>query len=254
MVDVSLPMDEMHKLSQKCKDKKFTWIDHHISAITDYTNLKSDFGLSDFCQGSLEVGKAACELTWNYFFPDNKMPLSIALLGDYDVWRNTDKAKWNDLIMPFQLGIRLICNSAETFPEELLHTNMVDGPSVECRALTNTILEHGQVILAYQKKNDERAAKSSFVAEFKGLRALCLNIGGANSTVFDSKYNPEEHDIMMIFAYNGKCWKATLYSAKEEVNCSIFAKELGGGGHHGAAGFQTDDIFKLLKSEDLYKK
>src|SRR6478752_505357 len=62
MVDVSLPMHEMEELS-KHSGYNMTWIDHHISAISDYKN-HDHFGIT----AVLENGISACEGAWKYLF------------------------------------------------------------------------------------------------------------------------------------------------------------------------------------------
>jgi nanoRNase/pAp phosphatase (c-di-AMP/oligoRNAs hydrolase) len=52
---------------------------------------------------------------------------------------------------------------------------------------------------------------------------------------------------MLTFQYDGKAWQCSIYTTKNDIDCSVIAKSLGGGGHAGAAGFTTDAIFKLIK-------
>lgn len=62
--DISFPMEYMFKLHA---EKDVTWIDHHASAIAQYdAYLEKAGGLG--IKGLREIGKAAIELTWNYFF------------------------------------------------------------------------------------------------------------------------------------------------------------------------------------------
>lgn len=243
-IDPIKRMAKMFELSKRFK--KLTWIDHHKSAIETYTKFKDEFnnGL-DFCQGHLEVGKAACELTWKFFFPDEDTPPAISLLGAYDVWRHNAEPKWDEEIYPFQMGMRLTCSKPERFP-----TILFEGTR-DSRHLLETILEHGKVIVAYQKNIDERTCHHAFEAEIGGLRAICVNAGGIGSIAFQSVYDPEKHDVMVPFTFNGRFWKASLYTTNPEIDCSAVAKSFGGGGHRAAAGFQTDDIFKILKIKDL---
>jgi oligoribonuclease NrnB/cAMP/cGMP phosphodiesterase (DHH superfamily) len=57
MCDISFPKEEMEKLRTK-----LTWIDHHISALNQNGHLDYD--------GIQRTDFAACELTWQYFFPE----------------------------------------------------------------------------------------------------------------------------------------------------------------------------------------
>lgn len=237
MIDVSLPIEEMRKLSYH-SDGRFTWIDHHISAIKDYVDVQG--GNNPFkCNAVLENGIAACEGGWKYLFPDVRMPMAVKLLGEYDTWRNQDKDRWDKYIMPFQYGMRMKCQSAETFPQELLNQ---EENSENSFGVVSELIEIGKAILEYQKTQNERACKSSFEIEFEGLKAICLNNGGANSQVFDSVYDPQKHDVMLPFFFTGKHWKFSLYTTKDEIDCSVIAKSKGGGGHKKAAGFELSDL------------
>ncbi len=234
MIDVSLPMAEMLKLAQH-SGYQLTWIDHHISAINDYNKFIGDG--ESFCTAVLENGIAACEGGWKHLFPDEKMPTSVKLLGEYDTWRNQDNGRWNYKIMPFQYGMRMCCSSPETFAPELLYQDD-EAMDYAIGAIINT----GNTILAYQKTQNERACKSSFEIEFEGLKAIALNNGGANSQVFESVYDESKHDVMIPFVFTGKHWTFSLYSTKPEIDCSIIAKSKGGGGHKQAAGFQLKEL------------
>jgi oligoribonuclease NrnB/cAMP/cGMP phosphodiesterase (DHH superfamily) len=244
MIDVSLPMSAMLDLA-RYSGWKLTWIDHHASAIKDFNEFTSG-GESPFT-AVLQDGIAACEVGWKYLFPDEEMPTAVKLLGEYDTWRNSDKEKWDNTILPFQYGMRMICSSPETFPEELFSNENEIGifiADVHCAK----IADNGQLILKYQKQQNERSAKFlAFECEFEGLRAICINSGGANSQLFDSVYDEEKHDIMIPFAYTGKHWTFSLYTTKDAVDCSQLAKSKGGGGHKKAAGFKLDYLPENFK-------
>jgi oligoribonuclease NrnB/cAMP/cGMP phosphodiesterase (DHH superfamily) len=245
MADVSLPMSIMFKVAQ-ASNFQFLWIDHHASAIQEYQNWLLDINrnqedktLSPF-KAVLQDGIAACEIAWGYFFPDESMPLAIKLLGEYDTWRNQDKVRWENEILPFQFGMRQVCNSLENFPMHLLEKG--------AESQVQKIIENGKVILAYQAQINEVQCKKAFEFEFEGLRAICLNGGGFNSDVFKTVYDETKHDIMMPFQWTGKFWTISLYTTKNEVDCSIIAKSKGGGGHKKAAGFQVQDIRTVFSS------
>lgn len=238
MIDVSLPMDDMLKLARHIEGK-FTWVDHHISAINEFNNFKIDG--PGWITAVLENGIAACELAWKYLFPEEPMPEAILLLGEYDTWRNQNKKKWDEEILPFQFGLRMYCTSPETFPESLFQNNTL-SPVID-------IINQGDTVLMYlDQYNAGQCKKAAFEINFLGHRAICLNGGGFNSDVFKSVYDPKKHDIMMPFQFNGKFWVVSLYTTKEDVNCSHIAKMLGGGGHAKASGFQfTSGIDELFK-------
>lgn len=248
MIDVSLPMDEMFVLARQVKS--FTWIDHHVSAIKAYWEfVAAGNGAKNF-NVVLENGIAACEGGWKYLFKDEKMPTVVSMLGEYDTWRNQDKDRWENIILPSQYGMRLHCNSVETFPSNLLKDIEWDNT----RNPVWDIVEEGRTILKYQKMQNEYACRYAFEAEFEGLKAICLNSGGANSQLFESVYNESKHDLMIPFFYSGSNWTFSLYTTKDEIDCSVIAKSKGGGGHKKAARFKQDYLPENFKKNDESKE
>lgn len=99
MVDFSLPWPLMQEMAQKASH--LIWIDHHQTAIDEFGKQELPYnGTRVF--PVLCIGVAACELCWEYFFPEKEMPVSVYLLGRYDVWNH----KSDNRILPFQYGMR----------------------------------------------------------------------------------------------------------------------------------------------------
>lgn len=87
IVDFSFTPEVMSKILNRTND--IIWIDHHKTA-QNYHYNKILKGIRDFT----EPGRAACELTWHYYFPNKTLPEAVALIADKDVWTwkldNTD--------------------------------------------------------------------------------------------------------------------------------------------------------------------
>lgn len=102
MVDFSLqPFEKMLELKEKCG--LLVWIDHHQSAIDDFNEHIENIA-TRFIHGILRADKAACELTWEYYFPNKPMPRAVKLLGRYDVWDHD----YSPNVLPFQYGMRAV--------------------------------------------------------------------------------------------------------------------------------------------------
>ncbi len=256
MIDVSLPMDEIMKLSYHC-DGNLIWIDHHKSAIDAFLSYPihtptriNSIGTEQIVvykdksiTAVLKDGIAACEIAWQYFFYGIEMPEAIKLLGEYDTWRNTDKDRWENEILPFQFGMRMFCSSPETFPA----TTFVDNEKVE------RTIQEGKTVLKYQAQINERQCKNTlFEFDLDGLRAIGMNNGGFNSDVFKSVYNEDKHDIMVMFQLQkNKMWQISFYSTKKDIDCSVIATKYKGGGHKGAAGTTVKQLPKFI-SDIIY--
>jgi len=233
MTDISFPMEDMQHLSGRCG---LTWIDHHISAINQY-NLYHNFS----CRALLDTTISACEATWKHLFPDKGVPVAIQLLGEYDTWRYSDTPRWEEIILPFQYGMRLRCSSVDTFDSFLFN----DAPLN--RLLTSDdeislIIEEGKTVIKYQRQIDQVQCKKAWVTQFFGFRALVMNGSQFSSLSFKSVYDESLHDIMMVFQYNGAIdkWVFSIYTTND-IDCSAIAKAMGGGGHAKAAGFELDN-------------
>jgi hypothetical protein len=226
------------------ESKHFTWIDHHKSAIDAYNDaVENGIGFRSMDVHVLEVGRAACELTWEYLFPGEELPLAVLLLGAYDVWRKKDLKAWEEQVMPFQYGIRMESSSVDTFPMTLLDSDYrVEG-----------IIQIGNSILEYQKGQNEGLMKGAFKTEVHGYQAVCCNIGlvNFNSQSFSSVFDPEEDEIMIAFCYLGPSldqWRISFYTEDPNIDVSVLAKKYGGGGHRGAAGCQVRNWKQVISN------
>ena len=99
-----------------------------------------------------------------------------------------------------------------------------------------------------------------FNIDYFGKVYKCLAIFQyGNSMVFGDKIN--DYDIVSLIRFNGSQYVYSLYSNKDDIDCSEIASTLGtidglgGGGHPGAAGFQAysnimhkDAIITVAKS------
>lgn len=227
MVDFSLqPFEDMEKLNDTCVE--LHWFDHHKTAIDEAH--KRGF----FASGvqSLEVGKAACELVWGWL-NETEIPPTVRLLGRYDVWDHS-----NPDTLPFQYGMRFI---EDTSPDDQnLWVPLFKGSN----KYFHEILSRGRVLLKYETTQNAKFCKAyAFKTELNGMKAICANRGFTNSKLFDSVYDPEEHHLMIAFCrlkLPAQKWTVSLYSTRDDVDCSAIAKSFGGGGHKGAAGFQCE--------------
>lgn len=245
MIDVSLPPDKMFELS-KHTNNQLTWIDHHISAINAHNNFAAN--KDPFLTPVLEVGIAACEIGWKYLFPDKTMPEAVKLVGEYDTFRRSNKKRWENKILPFQYGLRTVASTVDDVFNWLLMMYSLEfeknyDNNIELR------IDAGKLILAYQDQISKvQMEKAAFECEFEGLKAICLNGSSMvfNSLSFKSVYDESKHDVMVLFQFTGDQWKFTLYTTKNDVDCSAIAKSKGGGGHKQAAGFETKDIRSIF--------
>ena len=233
MCDFSLqPFDDMAKLEEL--GNEFIWIDHHGSAMNEYRRWQESHDGFKIA-GIREIGKAACELTWEYLYPNEEMPWAVRYLGRYDVWDHV-----NPDVMSFQLGMRAK-NPDEVKPHRTLMWTWLLNASKS--SLTH-IVKEGRIIHDYMQSEYERYARSySFEGTYDGRPALFCNRGMTGSKLYDSVWNEDKYELMVSFIKNPYgTWTVSLYTTHGDVDCGAIAKSKGGGGHEMAAGYQVDNL------------
>jgi oligoribonuclease NrnB/cAMP/cGMP phosphodiesterase (DHH superfamily) len=236
MVDFSLePFEDMIRLADYAN---LIWIDHHKTAI----EAAEKAAINGYVPGLREIGKAGCELTWEwvqrYITHERlKVPCVVYLLGRYDVWADDDP-QWESAILPFQYGMR----TYDTDP----NNHHFWGEYLEAHhlhAFISDTISAGRAILEYIKATDAKYMKAmAHTIMFEGLKCLAINRLLVNSLAFASMWDPKEYDVMLAYGFRGKGWTVSLYSNQNHVDCGEVAKKYGGGGHKGAAGFQCDEL------------
>lgn len=263
MCDVSFPLDEMIKLHDKIE-----WIDRHISAIESIDRHFQQMSMR--IAGKRDTGFAACELTWKYFFTNEEMPEIVRLLGRYDCFghKGTDEEQ---KVLEFQYGARqVITNYEEAY--EWLTAELYGYQDFKD---TNEIQSSGESIYRYLCTEAKQVYKNGFEVEFHlaGLvdpydikvlrkyikqpvkcvdtfetyRFICINRERFNPVNFGIDYHKEGYDGAACFHYANGEWHFSLYNDNGLVDCSQIAKQFGGGGHKGAAGFIIKNITDIIK-------
>lgn len=230
MVDFCLqPFEDMKKLNRLCR---LVWIDHHASgSISEATAQRFVASGGQV----LDSSQAACELTWSYVFPLLSIPRAVFYLGRHDVWDHTDP-----LTLPFQYGLRLRGNTSpdQAFWGSLFHASDLD---------ISVIADAGKLIIEYEISQNAKFCQTyAFETKLSTanglLRAICVNRTFCNSSLFNSVYDPDKHDIMIAFGRLNKRWVVSLYTTKDNIDCGAVALSYKGGGHKKAAGFTCDEL------------
>lgn len=218
--DISLPLDFMFELNQT---KDFTWIDHHVSVITEYDKAISQ-GQKPI-KGIRRVGTAAICLTWEYFHPQENVPEGIHLIGLNDIFDLRD-----DRVRPFEYAFQSL---GVNRPQDKSWTEMINN-QMDIAGM----VDKGRSILSWIRSRNYRLVRSmAFESQYMGHKCICANMAQGYSEFFDSIENIEEYDFMVNFFMNRQNrWNLSFYTAKDNVDVSQIAATMGGGGHQKAAG------------------
>ena len=244
MCDISFPKNHMESLQYKLGNN-FIWIDHHISAINDNKIFIKDTDEEVILYKGLRDTKfAACELTWQYFFPNEQMPEIVRLLGRYDCFghKGTDE---EIKVLEFQYGARAYIKNYED-----AYSFLIEELSETESSIVNRLHLEGISIYQYLCTEAKQSYKNGFeisliynpqIEQGTGeyVKFICINKERFNPINFGIDYHKDGYDGVASFHYDGKTnlWKFSLYNDNGDVDCSIIAKQFGGGGHKGAAGF-----------------
>lgn len=219
--DIALPVKYMLDLNKKID---LTWIDHHISVISEYDELMKS-GEYEPIKGIRKTGTAALVLTWQYFYPDSELPEGLRLLGLNDIYDLRDRR-----VRPFEYAVQTY---GVNRPTDKIWSQIIDG-ELDIKQM----VEKGNAILSWVRHRNYRLIRGmGFESEYKGFRCICSNMAQGQSEFFDSLDNIRDYDFMVNFFMNKKNkWNLTFYTYKDNVDVSKIAAEFGGGGHAKAAG------------------
>ena len=259
MCDISFSAEEMKKISSKT-----IWIDHHISSILDWQNVElSDLDNKIYqLEGIRDTKFAACELTWMYLFPNETIPEIVRLLGLYDSFRHkcTDD---EEKVLEFQYGARSIIKNYE---------DAYDYLNIEYRKygeynqeINKRISDKGLSIYQYlctdaihiYNTGFEIILQEPYVGQWgsgkENRKFICINNERFNPSNFGINYHDDGYDGCACFYYDNGMWNFSIYNANGLVDCSLIAKQYGGGGHMGASGMMlnTEQFLKLINSKNV---
>lgn len=263
MVDFALyvPGDgfaRMHRISQIVGPLNFIWIDHHKSSVEaaregTFCMLAPGVVCWHARGVAVEGDKAACLLAYEYLLavkgPEAApIPEWLRFLSDWDTWmwvKSADQA-YRENVKSLQFGIK----SEAHAPHDYLWDSLLDFGSSIARA----VIAQGNVVREYLARQEAESIPGlAFRCQLSGLNAVALNRGcGSETFGFVRKDWMDSAQLLISFVRTRWFWKFTLFRgpAGQDVDCSAIAKQYGGGGHPGAAGFQCQELPFVIKEEE----
>lgn len=205
----------------------FTWIDHHATRKA-LAKLMQERGLNV----TFSTDEAACVLTWRHLFGDNPLWPAVTLAGIYDVWNADGAEGWTwDQALAFQFWLK-------QFPLDpaFAANQIVKMTSNDCLSAISV----GKAIQTAFTSEWQHQSRYSFPLtvplQGRTWRLLCLN-SPAHTSHAAPNFDPNQHDAILLFHYNGKTWEFSIYDPAKRNPCNEFALAHGGGGHPYAAGW-----------------
>lgn len=226
MVDISFDRQLLETIS---KEHELTIIDHHASTIPKVKGLK----ISE----RLDTTYAACELCWQYFF-SSSTPELVRLLGLYDSFRHKGTEE-EIYVLEFQYGARSWISGVDGAINSLTIA-MISEDSWQF--LLGTIYSRGHAIYKYLCTEAVHSYAHRFDVHYNGYKFACINQERFNPVNYGIDYHSDGYDAFICFWYVNDKFLYSIYNDNGQFDCSEFATRLGGGGHKGAAGWQSSEL------------
>ena len=217
-------------------------IDHHKTAEKELCNISDKNKIFD-------MNKSGAVLTWEYFFPDKKVPLLFQHIQDRDIW--TKKLKGTDAVAVVLQDMNKTIENVEDWQYYL------DDDTIP------KLIDKGSSVLEHQKQNLKKLRRSSYIDEW----TLCLEDGKlrkhkvvvVNSPLLQSDLGGmlllldefREARFAAIYYYNGVNTVFSLRSCDDKQDVSVVAKLFGGGGHRNASGCALKGFSKKLEHSHI---
>jgi oligoribonuclease NrnB/cAMP/cGMP phosphodiesterase (DHH superfamily) len=222
LVDFSYDIDTMRKMAKLANS--VTILDHHKSAELAIQPLLDE----GIVQGTFASDKSGALLTWAWLFPDDRPPILLEHVSDRDLWK-------------FDLDdSREVEAALSSYPMEIDTWDQLMVGSL------GDYIKEGKAILRSQRqKIKQHLVSTQRTVELAGYRVPMANVPYAwASEAGELMYANKPFSISFVIQRDNV--KFSLRSAKHTgVDVREIAEIYGGGGHNGAAGFETD--FEFLK-------
>jgi len=210
---VDFSFDNMQELKQYTD--KLCWIDHHKTAIDK--NDKNIYGIRD-------ISKSGCELTWQHFFPEIKMPRAVELIGDRDMWI----FKYGDDTRAYHEYVSMKFKKPNI---ELFNKYMVDEA-----------IKNGMILLDKKKEHVRRSFEQGWDIVFQGHKTRVINSNLNVSDTGEYCYKDKGYAVAMIWSIRND---EVIFSLRSDtVDVCKLAEKYNGGGHKFSAGFKIKTVDK----------
>ena len=230
VTDFSLPEHEF----DKCKRLgiEVVLLDHHEFK---YKELEAH-GYS--FPGLRNPEMSGSELAWRFLFPSSPVPRVIRIVTSYDLWKfNEPKTK------EFAAGIQMFEQRA-AYKSCYIWGKLLSPYQDIAESTLENVIKIGERIVNYEQTHNALICKDvSYRATLPtGQKCLVAAIKGANSSFFDSVDKTDIDALCMSqYATDIQKYRCSVYAPDKTKVVLPIAQAFGGGGHPGAAGFQTCD-------------
>lgn len=216
LLDFALPPDVLRALDDAAV--RLVVLDHHQSAADQLAGFACRCGVLHF-----DMGKSGARLAWEFFFPEQEVPLLAAMVEDRDLWR------WQ---LPDSAAyLSALDMEPQTFARwgELL--------ALEGEALARFIAR-GQAMDEKFKALAQSMAKEARPILFHGEQGLMVNVPSEFHSLVGNILAERCGRYALVWCFNGKGQVKVGLRSVRGYSVLPLAQRMGGGGHPQAAAFR----------------
>ena len=243
-----------------------TQIDHHASARAQWASLLSqqENGLEQFTHPTLplsiifDLNKSGARLAWEYFYPEQPLPLLLAHIEDSDLWRfslDGTRAFGRALrLLPYDFSLwDQLADDTQTTSEPRYQAMLLEGAAIERffeREVTRLAdsrlvmpatlrgeplddlqsIRHGQPLISAKNLN------------WHAISGLAINADSLFASELGNLLAERSHSFGLIWQLAGDGEIKVSLRAAGKVSVAEIASRYGGGGHPNAAGFRLPAV------------
>lgn len=243
VVDFSFP--DMSALQASCKE--LIWIDHHRTA---YDMQRRAWKSTDIA-GYRSLNFAGCMLTYAYFnkislgdIRDSVIPPAIQYVNSYDLWQFTQ----GDDVDAFCATAYLEWEKPVDVPYDLFFNISMNVESCSVKGY----IEKGILLLKAADKRVSYLANRDKIQQITTAQEVKINLLFTNATSDISKlgsYVNTERNCDIAAIYEIVDGNIRIHLRSRTCNVEPIAKALGGGGHPGAASYNTLDSVESARDK-----
>lgn len=216
ILDFSYPRDVLEQL--RLRSKSILVLDHHKTAQEALTGLP---------YAQFDMNKSGAVLAWEHFHPGEQIPDLLLDIQDRDLW------KWErENSKAVSAGLPLLKN-------DMFRWGNVAQDAWEYTGLVQT----GSTKILFDEMAIESSLKSVFSFDLY-FENTCYRCGTLNTTTLGSEIGNaiclKGHDIGLPYFITSDGQLVLSFRSTGDVDVSVMAKYLGGGGHKNAAGAKLD--------------
>lgn len=213
-------------------------LDHHKTAAADLADIafpedsydpatwrnKWEMACEWPVRAIFDMNRSGAQIAWDYLFDGEERPQFIDLIGDRDLW----KFEYGDRTRRFSAALRTYPMTFESWDR------IADAPE--------DLVAEGAGILRAHNANIAKFLSDAYFDEVGGYRVPVVNVpyhyASDTAHALLSKF-PDAPFTACWFKRGDGMVQWSLRSEDTRADVSEIAKQLGGGGHRNAAGFQV---------------